>query len=179
WVAAEHGSPAEAPVSLGLGKLRRYKAPHHLIKALPEVRTRVPTARLVIAGRRDDRAFERELQEMVERAGIGAAVDFRFDLSDVAKRELIHASRVLAVPSAVEGFGIVVLEANAFGLPVVASSGVPEGAVRDGFNGLRYPYGDVAALTDRLTILLTDEDLYSRLSRNARENAKRFRWSRV
>jgi SAM-dependent methyltransferase len=85
----------------------------------------------------------------------------------------------LVVTSAVEGFGIVVLEANALGVPVVASSGVPEGAVRDGVNGLRYKFGDIAALGDEVVRLLKDDALHSKLSRSARENVERFRWSRV
>src|SRR5207302_9378883 len=89
------------------------------------------------------------------------------------------SSRVLVVTSAVEGFGIVVLEANALGLPVVASSGVPEGAVTDGVNGLRYRFGDIHDLTDRLVELLQNESLYSELSSGALRHASRFTWSRV
>jgi glycosyltransferase involved in cell wall biosynthesis len=85
----------------------------------------------------------------------------------------------LVLPSSVEGFGIVVLEANACGVPVIASSGVPEGAVRDGFNGLRYQFGDIRALADRIVHLLWDTALYSSLSKNASSNAERFSWSRV
>ena len=179
WLDQKNGSPSHDPVILWLGKLRRYKSPQHLIKALPAVRKSVPAARLVIAGRRDDLRYERELFDLVRRLDLTDAVEFRLDLDEDEKRDQIRSSRVLAVTSAVEGFGIVVLEANAFGLPVVASSGVPEGAVRDGFNGLRYKYADIADLSDRLTNLLIDTDLYSRLSKNARENARRFKWSRV
>jgi glycosyltransferase involved in cell wall biosynthesis len=91
----------------------------------------------------------------------------------------MRSSRILAITSAVEGFGIVAVEANALGIPVIASTGVPEGAVRDGFNGLRYPFGDAAALSERITRLLKDPTLYERLSRNAFEHAARFSWSQV
>ena len=113
------------------------------------------------------------------RLGIGGSVDFRFDLSEAEKRALMSSARVLVVTSAVEGFGIVVLEANALGVPVVASSGVPEGAVRDGLNGLRYQFGDTQALGDRLVELLVDDNLHSKLSESALANVQRFRWSRV
>src|SRR5205823_6310199 len=142
----QNGSPRTEPTILWLGKLRRYKCPHHVVKALPAIRKAVPNARLVIAGRRDDLAYERELRDMVAGLALGDAVDFKFDLTEAEKRGVILSSRMLVLPSVVEGFGIVVLEANACGLPVVASSGVPVGAVTDGLNGLRYQFGDIPAI---------------------------------
>jgi glycosyltransferase involved in cell wall biosynthesis len=79
----------------------------------------------------------------------------------------------------VEGFGIVVLEANACGTPVIASSGVPESAVRHGFNGLRYPFGNIPALTENIINILKDNELYRRLSANSLAFAKRFGWRKV
>jgi glycosyltransferase involved in cell wall biosynthesis len=179
WLSEQNGAPTSEPTILWLGKLRRYKCPHHVVEAMPAVRRGVPGARLVIAGRRDDLAYERELHALVERLDLVDAVDFRFDLSETEKRDLLRASRVLVLPSAVEGFGIVVLEANACGLPVVASSGVPEGAVSDGYNGLRYRFGDVQALAGCLVRLLENTQLYTRLSEHGREHAQTFVWSRV
>lgn len=179
WLEGPAANDSTEPTVLWLGKLRRYKCPDHAARAMKSVLEHVPTARLVIAGRRDDRKFEVELRHLVQDLGIQQSVDFHFDLSDLEKRELMRTVRVLVVPSAVEGFGIVVLEANASGVPVVASSGVPEGAVRDRVNGLRYPYGDIKSLAHRLIELFEDDDLHSRLSRNAREGASRYRWSRV
>jgi len=174
------GSDAQnEPTILWLGKLRRYKCPDHAVMAMQEVLRHVPTARLIIAGRRDDAKYEDELRKVAQRSGIAGSVEFRFDISEKSKRALMNSARVLVVTSAVEGFGIVVLEANACGLPVVASSGVPEGAVEDEVNGLRYPFGDIPALAARLVRLLQDESLYSRLSQNSLERVKRFSWSTV
>jgi glycosyltransferase involved in cell wall biosynthesis len=179
WFHDPNGTRTTEPSILWLGKLRRYKCPHHAIEAMPEVLRHVKAATLVIAGRSDDLAYERELRRLAERLDVAHHVDFQFDLTEVEKRRLIHRSRVLVMPSAVEGFGIVALEANACGVPVVASSGVPVGAVRDGFNGLRYPFGDTLALASRIVELLEDVDLYSRLSQNGLIHAERFSWSRV
>jgi glycosyltransferase involved in cell wall biosynthesis len=172
-------TPASEPTILWLGKLRRYKCPHHAILAMQEVLPRVPSARLIIAGRRDDTKYEQELGGLAQRLGIAERVEFRFDLTETEKRSLMASARVLVVTSAVEGFGIVVLEANALGVPVVASSGVPEGAVREGVNGLRYPFGDVHRLSERLVELLENGRLYSELSAEAARKVERFRWSRV
>jgi glycosyltransferase involved in cell wall biosynthesis len=179
WLHHQNGSRATEPTILWLGKLRRYKCPDHIVRAMPVVIDQIKTARLVIAGRHDDVAYERELHNLVERLGLERSVVFRFNLTEAEKRRLIQESRILVLPSSVEGFGIVVLEANACGVPVIASSGVPEGAVRDGFNGLRYQFGDIRALADRIVHLLWDTALYSSLSKNASSNAERFSWSRV
>ncbi len=179
WLRDGDRKPASDPTVLWLGKLRRYKFPHDAIQAMAEVLKQVKDARLTIAGRRDDVVYEKELREMAARLGIGDSVDFRFDLTDDEKRDLMLRSRILVITSAVEGFGIVAVEANALGIPVIASTGVPEGAVRDGYNGLRYPFADARALGDRILRLLQDEALYDRLSSNALEHAAKFSWSRV
>ena len=178
WLTAG-GAPAVRPRILWLGKLRRYKCPDHAIRAMPKVLERVPDTELVIAGRSDDQAYARELQALARRLGAAERVSFRWDVSEQEKRELIEASRVVVVTSAVEGFGIVVLEANARGVPVVASTGVPEGAVADGRNGLRYRFGDLDALAATTVRLLTDSALHDRLSAQARAFAGDFAWSQV
>jgi glycosyltransferase involved in cell wall biosynthesis len=180
WLAtASSRRKATRPTILWLGKLRRYKCPDHLIRAMPAVLRRVPDAELTIAGRSDDLTYARKLSALATELGVGERVRFEWDVPETVKEELIASSRVLAVPSAVEGFGIVVLEANAFGVPVVASSGVPKGAVEDGVNGLRYPFGEIDELAAALIRLLTDESLYQRLSATATLRTERFRWTVV
>ena len=167
------------PSILWLGKLRRYKCPDHVIRAMPAVLKAVPDVELTIAGRSDDASYAGKLAALAAELGIADKVRFTWDLTEEEKKEVIASSRVLAVPSAVEGFGIVVLEANAFGVPVVASSGVPRGAVTDGVNGVRYQFGDIEQLAQALVRLLTDDSLYQRLSAAAIERTERFRWSTV
>jgi glycosyltransferase involved in cell wall biosynthesis len=159
--------------------LRRYKCPDHAIRALPDVVKRVPDAKLILSIRRDDEKYENELRALVRDLRLYDHVEFRINVSEEEKRDLFRSASVLVVPSTVEGFGIVVLEANASGVPVIASSGVPEGAVRDGFNGLRYEFGDIQALSDATVRVLQDAELRSRLVKNALANVQRFKWSRV
>lgn len=179
WLHTQNGSQATEPTILWIGKIRRYKCPDHVIRAMPAVLREIKSARLVIAGRHDDLKYEEELRSLAGQLAVEQSVTFRFNVSEADKRRLILESRVVVLPSSVEGFGIVVLEANASGLPVIASTGVPEGAVRDSYNGLRYPFGDIQALSDTAVRLLKDAALYSQLSHNALANVERFRWSRV
>jgi glycosyltransferase involved in cell wall biosynthesis len=179
WLSNSNGRVSSPPTVLWIGKLRRYKSPDHPVRSMVEVVKRVPEAKLILAIRHDDLKYERELIELVTELQIANCVEFRFNVSEQEKRDLLGATRALVVSSVVEGFGIVVLEANACGVPVIASSGVPEGAVRDGMNGLRYPYGDVAALAATICRVLQDDQLHARLSEAGREFARRFAWRKV
>jgi glycosyltransferase involved in cell wall biosynthesis len=141
--------------------------------------TRVPAAKLIISGRRDDLGYERELRALVTDLDLEDNVEFRFNITEAEKRDLLFSSRVLVLPSAVEGFGIVVLEANACGVPVVASSGVPAGAVQQGANGLRYPFGQINALAGALIEVLTNDSLHATLAANSLVFAAGFGWKEV
>ena len=167
------------PTIVCLGKFRRYKCQDHAIRAMPAVLHEIPNARLILAGRRDDRGYEREMQRLVQELGIEPSVEFQFDLTEEEKKDLLRKCRAMVLPSSVEGFGIVVLEANACGLPVIASTGVPESVIHDGRNGLRYNYGEVGALAQAVVRLLRDEGLHTQLSANSLEFVKQFAWREV
>ena len=167
------------PGIIWLGKVRRYKCPHHVLLAMKEVVRQIPRAQLTVAGRRDDREYERSLQRMVQELGLTENVRFRFDVTEEEKRSALRSCRTCVMPSPVEGFGIVVLEANACGTPVIASSGVPEGAVQEDLNGLRYPFGDIASLARCIVRMLGEDELYSRLSGNRLAFARQFAWRKV
>jgi glycosyltransferase involved in cell wall biosynthesis len=148
---------------LCMGLIRPYKNFEHVIEAMITVRAKVPSAILIIAGRRSGAQYADALRVAVESAGLHGAVQFHFDVSDEDRQQLMRDAAALVLPSLLEGFGIVSIEANAEGTPVVASSGVPVAAVDDAVNGLRYPFGDIDALAKCLVLLLTDSQLRQRL----------------
>ena len=162
------------PSIVWLGKVRRYKCPHDAIEAMPRVLDEVPGARLTIAGRRGEKGYTRELHQRTRELGIEQSVQFRFDISEDEKRDLLTRARALVVTSPVEGFGIVILEAAALGTPSVVSDGVPEEVVSDLYNGLRYPFGETAALSNRLIEMLSADSLHSGLAANAISHARDF-----
>jgi glycosyltransferase involved in cell wall biosynthesis len=82
---------------------------------------------------------------------------------------LLAASDILALPSTYEGFGIVQAEAMYFQLPVVASDrGGSTEVVQEGITGFLVPYGDVAALADRLDQLIASPELRGRFGEAGR-----------
>jgi glycosyltransferase involved in cell wall biosynthesis len=93
----------------------------------------------------------------------------------------LERARVLCLPSRSESFGVALLEAGAYGLPVVASrvGGIPE-IVTDGETGLLVPPEDPAALSDALERVLSDPERARRLGDNLRRRVVAdFSWTRA
>lgn len=170
---------ARDQIVLCIANFRRYKAVHHVVKAFPSVFRRVPGARLVLMGRLCDHRYFKYIHRLIMTLGLHGQVALHPNATDDEKYSLLRESAIAVVPSHREGFGIAVLEANAFGLPVVASTGVPEDAVGHCYNGLRYPYGCIGCLADAIVDLLSDEGLRLSLAQNALGFARMFTWSKV
>ena len=102
-------------------------------------------------------------------------------LGTVTERELAgwyHAADALAFPSVKEGWGLVVLEAMAAGLPVIASNlPVFREYLEDGVNALLPPVADDEALARAMGALVADAELRERLRAGGRELLPRFSWA--
>jgi len=164
-----------------LGKLRKYKRADHAILAFAYALKNIkPTYRLIVAGKMSeiDRGYVEKLRGIAKSIGVQNKVEFRLNISESEKRKLLEAARLLIQPSPVEGFSIVVVEANRCGTPVVASDGVPSDVVMNGYNGLVYSYGDLQALASKTVELLNDPVLWERMSKNASEWSQQFTWEK-
>ncbi|MDH3251452.1 MAG: glycosyltransferase family 4 protein [Ignavibacteria bacterium] len=158
-----------------IGRLKRYKSVDQLLRALPAVRANVPELKVQIVGEGGDRV---RLESLSARLGLERCVGFTGFVTEERKLELLQQMWCKVTTSTKEGWGLTVIEANACGIPVVASN-VPglRDAVKDNETGLLYPYGDTHALAEQLTKLLTDEALRHRLARNAVAWAETFDWN--
>ena len=170
-----NGTPG--PVLLYLGRLKKYKGIELAIQALPEVLQRVPEAEYWIAGEGD---YRPALEAQVRRMGLVDHVRLLGYKDGAEKLDMMGGARVLVYTSPKEGWGLSVIEANAMGIPAVASDapGLRE-SVRHGETGFLVPHGDVPALADRLTQLLSDDALWGRMGQAGIEWASRFSWDRM
>lgn len=166
-----------APVILYLGRLKKYKGIELAIEALPLIHKTVPQASYWIAGEGSHRAA---LEAAISRLGLSAHVRLLGNRRGEEKLDLLRKARVLVYTSPKEGWGLSVIEANAMGVPVIASDspGLRE-SVRDGETGFLVPHGDVRALAGRLASLLSDDELWGRMGQAGIRWASRFDWDRM
>lgn len=170
-VRRELGLPEDAAVALFSAKLLPKKRPLDLLKALEATRT-APAIRALFVGdgplRSECEAFAR-----TRLAGRVAFAGFR-NQTDLPR--LYAAADVLVLPSDVEPWGLVLNEAMAAGLPVIASAVVGAAAdlVRPGETGEMFRLGDIAALAGALD-KVCEPATAARLSAGAR--ARIARWS--
>lgn len=170
---------------LFVGRLTPHKGIDRLLRALPR------TAELSIVGSKghDPRPPESDYPQLLGRLASERNVRFLGPLSDDDLRAAYRRAAVLVLPSVTytcygrrvaisELLGLVALEAMASGTPVICSrlGGLPE-IVEDGANGFLVEPGDVEALSDRLSLVLSDGGLAQRLGATARESVlQRFTW---
>lgn len=159
---------------------RQYPRKHiaDLLCAMPLVRRAVPTARAILIGDGPEHAT---LRTLAAELGLGAAVRFLGAIpDDDAVARLYRYADVFCLPSVQEGFGIVLLEAMASGLPIVATSAaaVPE-VVPDQQAGLLVPPGDVRALAEALAHLLRRPERRAAFGAYAQQHVQQYDWRLV
>jgi glycosyltransferase involved in cell wall biosynthesis len=164
------------PSLVYVGRIKRYKAVDHAIRALAAVRRYFPSCTLTIVGDGDGMTALRALTAELRLDG---AVRFAGFLPHAEKIRLLQAAHVVVNPSVKEGWGLTNVEANACGTVCVAadSPGLRD-SVKDGTTGLLYPWGDVEALAERVTRLLADADLRRRMESGALAWAESLTWAR-
>jgi glycosyltransferase involved in cell wall biosynthesis len=153
------GIPPGAPVVGTIGRLNEIKRQDSLIRAFVRIQSEAPGARLLLVG---DGPLRDDLRRLADGLGVGDAV--HFPGYDPEPQRFLGVMDVFALTSRSEGMPLVVLEAWAAGLPVVASrvGGLPE-LIDDGRTGLLFDPDDEGALVSALGGLLADADRARRL----------------
>ena len=157
------------------------KGLHHLLAALPLVLEKVPRAELIVAGPKPFGDYGRYIQNLLDKYRISAKVVLTGEVSFDDLVSLYLSSHLVVVPSAYEGFGIVVLEAGACGKPVIASdiAGLNE-AVVDGKTGFLVDVEDTGLFAATIVKVLSDDPLRRQLGENARGRVlENFTWDRI
>jgi glycosyltransferase involved in cell wall biosynthesis len=146
------GLAADATVLACVGNFEPRKGQAALVSAFALVAAEFPEARLALVGQKEN-DYARGVAELVHRLGLDGRVQIR--AAELSPYRWFRAADGFVVPSDLESMPRVLLEAMAFGVPVVATDvwGIPE-LVRDGENGFLVPPRNVTALSDALRSLL-------------------------
>ncbi|MCC6630338.1 MAG: glycosyltransferase family 4 protein [Chloroflexi bacterium] len=166
------------PVVLFIGQLKERKGWDLLLRAVPSVAARHPTASFVVVTHSvtPPLAFTHLVREL----GIGARVHLLHRVDDVDKARLYRAADVVCLPTRYEGFGLPVVEAMAAGTPVVVTRlPVIDELVTDDYDGVLVPYNDPQALARTLAELLADPGRRQRLAANGRVTVRRYATDRI
>jgi len=155
-----------------ISRLMEYKGVRWLIKAFRRVVKELPRAKLHIVG---NGPLYGDARELVARLGLDNNVVLHGSLPRSNALKILAGSKILVHPSLVEGFGIVIAEAYAMGKPVITHrSGYAYELVGETGAGLMINTLDEEEFSNAIINLLTDNNLYKKLSQRALEVSERF-----
>lgn len=170
------GIPAETALLenkkvIAVGRYAYQKGFERLVDAWYLLASRFPDWKLDIIGDGEERPL---LEQRIHFYGLDRQVTLTRPTQEIGK--VYQEASILASSSRYEGLPMVLLEAQAFGLPTVAFQCKcgPKDIVSDGINGYLVPEGDIAGMAQRLEILMKDEALRKRMGLKAKESALRF-----
>ncbi|HHC07695.1 MAG TPA: glycosyltransferase family 1 protein [Actinobacteria bacterium] len=172
-----------APLLLFVGRLQRHKGPDVAAAAHARVAETIPDARLVFVGGpsgADGDETVVALEKQIAASGTKHLVTFHPPVPHVQLPDWYRAADVLLMPSRSESFGLVAAEAQACGLPVVASrvGGIPH-VVRDAESGILVDDHDVDDFAAACVAILENPAFRAELSAGAVRFASGFTWRRT
>lgn len=164
------------PVVALVGRIDPHKGQDDYVRAAPLVRAAHPDALLLLVGSTAKDEVAGPIRELIADEGVEDVVQFTGYVDDMPG--LYAAIDLLAAPSRTEGFGLMLVEAMAAGVPIVASAvdAIPE-VVGDG-PALLLPPNDPATLATAINRVLGDRDAATAMAAAGRERACMFSWER-
>lgn len=152
---------------VAVGRMDENKNHEMLIHAFAKIANEYPLLKLTIYG---EGSCREKLEALVKEKQLENRISMPGNVTDVANH--IEKAKIFALTSNTEGMPNTLMEAMALGLCVVSTDcpcGGPGELIQPGVNGLLVPVGDAFALADAFRSILTDEELASKLGKNARK----------
>lgn len=151
------------------GTIEPRKGLIYLLEALKEVQDKGIPYKLKIVGKTTDQTYFEELQDFARRHKLN--IEFTGFVSKEEKNKILSETYLFVFPSLLEGFGMVLVEAQVYGLPIVCfnNSAMPF-TVTDGENGLVVKNKDSKVFAEAIITLLTDRKMREHFSAGALNN---------
>lgn len=167
-----------APKLLWMRSFHPKYNPEMAVKVLARLRETEPEATLTMAGK--DKGSETVTKKLAETLDVRHAVKFAGFLNFEKKTEEFAAADIYLNTNRVDNMPVSVIEARAFGLPVVATNvgGLPY-LIEHRENGLLVADDDARAMVENIELLLEDAELTAKISENGRKLAERSDWKAV
>ncbi len=170
---------AERKNILFLSRLHPKKGLEKLIEALRRLKSARNDFALIIAGR-GDVAYERKLRQLIDDVGLASCTTWCGFIEGAKKEALFNSADIFVLPSYQENFGIAVVEAMSYGIPVVISDRVNIHSMVAESNAGIVVGADVESLTSAIRRLLDDDVLRTLCGANAAAAALlNFTWDRI
>ena len=173
------------PYIISVGMIKYRKGYHLSIPAFSLVcRTRQDLRYVIVGKKEDNDGYYLKLLNLAEQHGVASKIIWLQDLSDAELADYYAGAELfLLAPvsenQAIEGFGMVFLEANMSGLAVIGTTNSgAEAAIRDGYNGLLVE-PNPEALAMAIEKLLNDQALRSLLAEQGKLHAREFSWDKI
>ncbi|MHA1249031.1 MAG: glycosyltransferase family 4 protein [Candidatus Helarchaeota archaeon] len=164
-------------ILFSIGRLDKTKGFQNVIKIFKNLSENFNVVYL-IAG--PDSGYRSELQNLIKKNNLENKIFLLGLVDEQRKRDLYAAAEIVLCPSLYEPFGIVILEAMAFGKPIISSNigGIKE-IIKDNYDGILVNPGDRDLLLKKIILLLKDDELRKKLGTNAKNSVKRFDWNAI
>jgi poly(glycerol-phosphate) alpha-glucosyltransferase len=157
-------------IILFVGIINQAKRPDLLIRALEKVVKIIPDAHLLIVG--PDGGMLSKVKELGKALNLENHFTCTGPLYGMEKQQAYKSAKLFVLPSDLDAYPLVLMEALSHGLPVVTTdSRGPSDIIENGKTGFVVPKRNVEQIADRIIKLLSDEKLYNKMSQNARDTA--------
>lgn len=171
-------APNEEIILVVVGRLALEKGFPFLAKVTTALASKGVPFKMIIVGGNRNAAIEADIRSAF--SGIRDKIVFTGFLEGAQLARAYATADLFVHCSITETFGLVVLEAMACGLPVIArDAGGPSEIIRDGSTGYLTPPDDVSAFLEKIRILAAEPELRASMSKNARAQAEDTTWERI
>jgi len=161
-------------IILAPGPVKPWKNIDDIIKAFSKIDNNF---KLYIFGNFESKEYENFLRNLVTSLNLNDRVIFFGRISEDEKNTLFEKAYITVIASEKEGWGLVAMESQAYGTPVIAYD-VP--GIRDSVinmeTGILVPYKNIDALADNIKLLIDNKDFWKKLSKSAIERSKLYGW---